>query len=233
VNSPYPDHTREYFPLIVESSITYQVDSVVFDDAPDGNKLDTVRFQLKEEVASQNVTVSGDTVYYLHRYRRENEFDSWRLTDVWTAEKTNTEAQKTEENLTFLKMSFPLKYGKRWYATSYINPSTLILVGTEQLEAYQEWEAEVLSFDQSGQIGSFQFPTGQVMTIDQTNTDDGASKRYVHETYVRNIGLVARIDTILDSRCLALGDFGPCLGKPWIEHAGKGYILSQVMIDYQ
>jgi hypothetical protein len=232
VESAYPDHTREYFPLKVGSFISYQVDSIVFDDAPGGNKLDTVSFELKEEVASANRTESGDTIYYLHRYKRLDKGDPWILKDVWTASMTGTEALRTEENLTFRKLSFPLKYGKRWEPTAYINPETSVLIGTENVQPYEEWEADVLSFDKDGRIGDFTF-TGDVMTIDQTNEDDGVMKRFVRETYVRNIGLVQRIDTILDSRCIEIGDFGPCLGKPWIEHASKGYILSQVMIGYQ
>jgi hypothetical protein len=233
IDSAYPDLTREYFPLKVGSFIAYQVDSVVFDDAPGGNKKDTTSFQLKEEVASLNLTPSGDSVYYIHRYRRADATQPWNLTDVWTASTTGTEALRTEENLTFRKLSFPLKYGKRWEPTAYINPETSILIGTEHIKAYEQWEAEVLSFDKAGSAGNFTFTTGNVMTINQTNMDDGTMKRFVHETYVRNIGLVERMDSILDSRCIALGDFGPCLGKPWIEHASKGYILSQVMIGYQ
>lgn len=233
VNTEYPDLTREYFPLKVGSSITYQVDSIVFDDAPGGNKKDTVSFQLKEEIASINLTESGDTVYYLHRFRRAEDTQPWALKDVWTASTNGTEALRTEENLTFKKLSFPLHYGKRWEPTAYINPQTSILIGTEHVQAYEEWEAEVLSFDKEGSVGHFAFDTGTVMTIDQTNMDDGVMKRFVHETYVRNIGLVERTDSILDSRCIEIGDFGPCLGKPWIEHASKGYILSQVMIGFQ
>lgn len=233
VDSAYPDLTREYFPLKLGSSVSYQVDSIVFDDAPGGNKLDTVSFQLKEEVASVNLTDAGDTTYYIHRFRRTDETQPWKLTDVWTASTTGTEALRTEENLTFLKLSFPLRFGKRWQPTVYINPDTYILIGTENVQAYEEWEAEVLSFDKEGSVGNFTFTKGNVMTVDQTNMDDGTKKRFVHETYVRNIGLVERRDSILDSRCIEIGDFGPCLGKPWIEHASKGYILSQVMIGYQ
>jgi hypothetical protein len=233
IESAYPDLTREYFPLQVGSFIAYQVDSIVFDDAPGGNKLDTVSFQLKEEVASINITDFGDTIYYLHRYRRPDETKAWALTDVWTTTTTGTEALRTEENLTFRKLNFPLKFGKRWESTAYINPETSVLIGTENVQPYEEWEAEVLSFDKEGSVGDFTFTSGNVMTIDQANADDGVMKRFVHEIYVRNIGLVQRIDTILDSRCIEIGDFGPCLGKPWIEHASKGYILSQVMIGYQ
>lgn len=233
VDSPYPDFTREYFPLKIGSYIIYQVDSIVFDDAPGGNKQDTNRFQLKEEIAGAELAEQGDSVFIIHRFTREDENQPWVLADVWTASTSGTEALRTEENLKFQKLSFPLKFGKRWEPTSYINPRTSVLIGTEFLEAYEDWEAKVLSFDKAGSIGNFNFPDSTVMVVDQTNMDDGTEKRYVHETYVRNIGLVARVDSILHSRCLELGDFGPCLGKPWIEHASKGYILSQVMIDYQ
>ncbi len=233
INTPNPDTTREYFPLKLGSSVTYQVDSIVFDDAPGGNKLDTASFQLKEEVVSANLSASGDTVYYLHRFRRKNDTQPWTLTDVWTATANGTEALRTEENLTFRKLSFPLHFGKRWLATAYINPETLVHIGTENVQAYEEWDAEVLSFDKEGSVGQFHFAKGSMMIVEQTNSDDGVMKRYVHETYVRNIGLVERKDTILDSRCIEIGDFGPCIGKPWIEYASKGYILSQVMIGYQ
>ena len=70
------------------------------------------------------------------------------------------------------------------------------------------------------------------MKIIQTDSDDDLMKRYVFETYARGIGLVARRDSILDSRCIDLGDFGPCIDKAWVDHASKGYILSQVMIGH-
>ncbi len=232
-NYPYPDDSLEYFPLRVGSYVAYQVDSILFDDAPGGNRKDTVSFQLKEEIASANVAPAGDTVYYLHRYRRTNEGDPWVLTDVWTATRTTAEALRTEENLKFRKLSFPLRYGKRWNPTAYINPNTSVHIGTENVKPFEGWEAEVLSYDRSAIAGNFSFPEGQAMVVSQTDTDDGVMKRYMQETYVRHIGLVARHDEILDSRCIDLGDFGPCLGKAWEEHASKGYILSLTLIDHQ
>jgi hypothetical protein len=233
VDNPFPDATQEYYPLRVGNSITYQVDSIVFDDAPGGNSKDTISFQLKEEIADAGVNAQGDTIYYIHRYRRAADPEPWSLTDVWTTSKNSAEALRTEENLTFNKLSFPLRFGKRWYSTEYIHPQTSIQVGTENLKPYQEWEAEILSFDRAGVVGTFSFPEGQVMVMHQADQDDGIMRRYVQETYVRHIGMVYRYDEILDSRCIDLGDFGPCIGKTWVEHASKGYILSQVMIDYR
>ena len=231
IEDPFENGSREYFPLVPGKYILYAVDSVVFDDEQNGNKKDTVHFELKEEVVDYQL-VAGDTIYYLHRSRRDDTEPNWRLTDVWTARYTINEALRTEENLTFRKMVFPLKEGRRWIGTSYINPSTTVLIGTENVQAYQEWQAEVTALDIADQAGSFSFGAGHVMHITQTDTDDGSVKRYVMEKYARNIGLIQRTDTILDSRCFTFGDFTPCIGKPWLDHAGKGYILDQVMIGH-
>ena len=71
------------------------------------------------------------------------------------------------------------------------------------------------------------------MSCYQANEDTEIERRYVLEKYARNVGLVSRTDTIVDSRCKRLGDFIPCLGMPWIEKGEKGYIMNQVLISFQ
>ncbi|HUR30750.1 MAG TPA: hypothetical protein VMZ69_04920 [Saprospiraceae bacterium] len=232
IEDPAIDSSREYFPLKVGKYITYSVDSIVIDDDSGGNRKDTVHFELREEISGFQLS-NEDTVFYIHRFRKNDSLSNWNLTDVWTTRFTINEALRTEENLTFRKMVFPLKDGKKWIGTSYINPLTTVLIGTENVQAFQLWSAEVKEFDIADQVGSYSFDTGNVMHISQTDTDDITSyKRYVMEKYVRGIGLVHRIDTILDSKCLNLPDISPCIGVPWLDHASKGYILSQVMIDH-
>ena len=233
IEDPTDDNSRDYFPLQLGQYITYAVDSIVFDDETTGNKKDTVHFELKEEIADFQL-YAGDTIFYIHRFRRDSASANWRLTDVWTTRIVGQEAWRTEENLTFRKLVFPLREGKRWLGTSYIPPFTTVLIGTENVRAYQDWEAEVKEYNIADQIGGFSFVHGDVMHVSQTETDedDELIKRYVFEKYARGIGLVHRIDSILDSRCIALGNLEPCLGKPWVEHAGKGYIMSMMMIDH-
>jgi len=225
-------NSEQYFPLQLGRFIDYQIDSIVFDDASGGNKKDTSRFQLREEVKTFQISVSRDTLFYIHRLRRSDASQQWTLTDVWTASYDENNVLRTEENLIFRKMTLPLYKGLRWIATAYINPQTSVLIGTENVEPYEYWESRVLSIDEGAAIGGFMFPAGQVMHVMQTDSDDDLMKRYVHESYVRGIGLVARTDTILDSKCIDLGDFEPCIGVEWTDHASKGYILSQVMIDH-
>lgn len=224
--------SADYFPLRIGHYIDYQVDSVVFDDAPGGNRKDTVSFQLREEVVSYALTSLGDTMFYVHRFRRDSASMPWVLTDVWTAWYEENAALRKEENLIFQKMTFPLFKGLGWQATAYIPTQTSVTIGNEILEPYQYWESSVVSVDDSATVGSFTFPQGQVLQVFQVDSDDQLMKRFVQETYVRGLGLVFRSDSILDSRCIELGDFTPCLDKPWLEHASKGYILSQVIIDH-
>lgn len=226
------EDSRAYYPLAIGKYIDYRVDSIVFDDASGGNRKDTISFQLREQVAGFELTTLGDTMYYIHRFTRDADASSWTLKDVWAAWYEENEVLRREENLTFKKMTFPLYKGLRWQSTSYIPTQTAVTIGTEILEPYQYWESSVLSVDDAAHIGDYNFPSGQVMQIIQTDSDDQLMKRFVHETYARGIGLVNRIDTILDSRCIELGDFTPCVDKPWTEHASKGYILSQVIIDH-
>lgn len=229
VQLPVVDNSEEYFPLEVGKYIEYEVDSLVFDDAPGGNTKDSVTFQLREEIVDVSVDQANDTVYFLHRLRRQSSLENWKLTDVWTVKVEDNKILRKEENLLFHKMTFPLYEGQRWHATAFIPAETLVRVGTENMEPYQFWDARIMDIDDAGDAGSFSFPEGQLMHIRQVDEDDDLFKRYVNESYARGIGLVSRTDTILDSRCIELGDFGPCIGKPWIQHASKGYILSQVI----
>ncbi len=232
INMQGVENSRAYFPLALGRFVDYQVDSVVFDDAPGGNKKDTISFQVREEVVHLDLTQLGDTLYYIHRFRRDSAAMPWSLTDVWTARYEENNVLRTEENLTFRKMTLPLYKGLEWISTAYINPQTPVKIGTEVLEPYQYWESRVTAIDDSMQVGDYRFPPGTIMQVIQTDTDDQLTKRYVHEVYARGIGLVSRRDTILDSRCIDLGDFTPCIDKAWSEHASKGYILSQLILDH-
>src|SRR5687768_14402647 len=80
IGDPVDDQTREYFPLIQGKHITYAVDSIVFDDAPGGNKKDTIHFLLKEEIDGFQLAPSGDTIFYIHRFRKNAPEESWQLT---------------------------------------------------------------------------------------------------------------------------------------------------------
>ena len=219
-----------YFPLSVGAVSEYRVDSIIFDDAVFPNKQDTFVSFVRERIIDASLDLEGDSLYVIERSRRANLTDSWVVTDIWSAKRTATNAFRNEENLKFVKLAFPIKSGREWSPLMFISSDVEVPVGTELIEMYTNWEAEVLSVDQSETIGGFTFT--DVLTCIQADDNNVVERRYVYEKYVKDVGLVFRMDTILDSRCKRLGQPELCLGEAWNVQGEKGYIMRQEIINF-
>lgn len=225
-----PDRGYAYFPLQTGQWRVYAVDSIVFDDAPGGNVQDTTRGFVRERVMSSFIDLEGDTAFYIERSFRREATDPWEVVATWSALRDNQNAQKNEGNLRFVKMRFPLRENTKWDATQFVSDNTDVPVGTELIEAYTNWGGEVIALDVAEDIGEFSFD--HVATCLQADDDNEIERRYVAEKYAKDIGLVLRTDTILDSRCKRIGELQPCLGQSWSAKGEKGYILHQEIIDF-
>lgn len=225
-----PDRGVDYFPISIGDYRVYQVDSVIFDDAGNTNSLDTFSALIRERVMTATVNEKGDSTFQIERAFRRDSLDPWQVTDIWTTSRIYPEAMRVEENQRLVKMEFPLYPGKRWDPVRYLDPGIEVHVGTEDIEMFIYWSGEVIGIDQPEEVHGTQFP--DVMTCYQADEDTDIERRYVMEKYAKHIGLIARVDTILDSRCKRIGDFAPCEGMPWIEKGEKGYIMQMTLIDH-
>jgi len=226
----FTDRGEGYYPLEAGRVLEYKVDSVIFDDAGTVNRLDTFSSFVRERTVDEFIDGEGNTVYRIQREYRKVPDDAWQVTHLWTAASNGYEAIRNEENQRLVKMEFPLYFNRRWSPTKYINTLIQVPVGTETINMYSLWEGEVLSIHQPEHIGDFAFDS--VMTCQQADDDNELERRYVREKYARGIGLVFRMDTIVDSRCERIGDFGPCIGMPWIKKGEKGYIMRMELISH-
>lgn len=224
------DRGEAYFPITSARVLEYKVDSIIFDDAGFVNVLDTFTAYIRERVLGPIVDINGDTSYRIQREHRIETDDPWQISDVWLTSLDGFEAIRVEENQRLVKMEFPLYEQRRWNPTTYINTSINIPVGTETINMYSYWAGRVLSIHQPEQIGAFTFDS--VMTCYQADDDNELERRYVLEKYAKGLGLVFRMDTIVDSRCERLGDFDPCLGMKWMQKGEKGYIMRQELINH-
>lgn len=219
-----------YFPLTTGSVLEYKVDSIVFDDAGSSNRLDTFSSFVRERVMESLIDLEGDTIYRMQReYRKETDLP-WQVTDIWTVANDGIEAVRVEENQRLIKMEFPLYEEREWNPTKYINTSIDVPVGTESINLFSYWAGRVTSLHRPEQIGEFAFDS--VMTCYQAEDDNELERRYVLEKYAKGLGLVFRMDTIVDSRCERLGDFAPCFGMNWMQKGEKGYIMRQELINH-
>ncbi len=70
---------------------------------------DTQRFYLKEKIESMFYDETGNVIYRIERYKRNDTLSAWQLTDVWMAQYYKNQYHKVEENIRYVKLVFPIK----------------------------------------------------------------------------------------------------------------------------
>ncbi len=215
-----PSYGYDFFPLEVGQYRLYRVDSVIFhkDQAPD-----TVSGFARETVVEKLTTGTDTTRYRILRQWRRADDDTWRTDAVWWASRTALKAVQTENNLSFVKLVFPLKVGEKWDGNAgFPAAETEVQIGDEHVAFYKAWAYRVERIGQ--EVIS---PFGLLETADVVEADFETLIELRQSTakYARGIGLVERHQRILDTQCIT------CDG-PWEEKAEAGVILDQVLIEH-
>ena len=127
------DAGLEYFPITVGSWIEYQVDSIWRDDT--FNVHDTISYRLKQVIAANYTDPEGRPSQRIERFIL-NENDEWVIRDVWTATRTTTGLELTEENQRKLKLSFPVREARTWDVNILNTEDELMVAAREVNEAH-------------------------------------------------------------------------------------------------
>jgi len=97
----------DYIPDTVGAFIEYDVIEIFHDDQV--NIHDTTRYFLKEKIVS--LTKNGEeTDIIWHRFKKDSLQNPWVLSDVWSARKTKQHYEKIEENVSYLRLLFPVRF---------------------------------------------------------------------------------------------------------------------------
>ncbi len=223
---PYvPEEGLDYFPLEVGKQWIYEIDSTIYD--PDGlnGTVYAVHGFLKEEITDTIHGIDGTVIYMLEQWFRPIDTLPWQFQKVVFLSLEKGQAIRTEDNLRFIKLVFPLSKGKSWDGNIHFSPFIKVTVAGETLEMFKGWSYRVLSLDDAETIGDHTFE--QVATIRNADEENLIELRRVIEKYARGVGLVAREMWILDTQCIE-----DCLGMEWEQKAEKGFILRQTLIDH-
>jgi hypothetical protein len=140
--SPVSVNNKNYFPLQKERYWIYKVDSFYYNDFT--SSIDTFSFELKEFIESEIKDEKGNTSYRLERYYRNNSTENWQLKRVWQASFSQNSALKTEENIRYVKLLFPIKQNLKWNGNAY---NTLGEQNFEYTEVYKKTGLGTLEFD--------------------------------------------------------------------------------------
>lgn len=174
------DAGYNYFPDQIGHYCIYDVDSTFYDDFNN----DTVyyRYQVKELIESYFTDNEGRQAMRVERYKRlYNDtipYDSlpWTISRVWAFVRTNSTAEKVEDNERFIRLAFVPRVGKTWDGNAF--------------NTNGEWDYEYKEVDEPYSINSMHFDsTLLVQQLLDTNL------LYYHsykERYARNVGLIEK-----------------------------------------
>ncbi len=208
----------DFFPVSVGSFFIYDVEETKYSTI--SGQEDFI-YKLKLTVTDSFVNNSGGSTYVVLRSRQDQGTTGFDYLDTWSVRVEASQVVTIEDNISFVRLAFPLVVGKQW------NGNVLNTLGGEETcgdnptiscDLYQV-ESMGIPFDLNGEMLT------ETLEIVQNNNLDVIVKQDVRkEIYARNIGLVYKESTILEF-CTV----GNCIGQQQIENGVK---LKQTLVEY-
>ena len=172
-NNPSPTGLiYSYFPTNVGHEIIYDV-SLITKDGFSGDS-DTSFYQIKEVVESVFLDNQNRPTQRLERYKRDTPNDPWVIYDVWTSNLTTTRVEKKEENVSYIKLVFPITSSVSW------NGNLLNTLDPQDYEYDNLHQADV--------VGGLNFDS--TLTVIQIDDDNFIETRYEIEKFATGVGMI-------------------------------------------
>jgi hypothetical protein len=221
-----PKMGAEYYPLTIGKSITYQLDSIIYDTIGQGVLIDTFHLQAKEVIKDTFRNILGNLMYRIERFERKNNSADWVIKNIFAAQLSDNQAIRLENNMNFLKFPIPVFEKQTWDGNVLVDAGLKIIVAGETIEPFsKKWTFSAESLGKSETIGNKSFT--EVLTVKaQTDPKILTEWRYQLEKYAKGIGLVYREVHILDAQRLDANIV-------WEKKANKGYILRMTVLSYE
>lgn len=224
-----------YYPLEVGQTRVYQVDSIIYDVATGGISADSSSSFLREVVTEVRENERGDSVYTIQRSYRDSVGRPWQPLKVFTEtfERQENRIIRTEDNLQFIQMVFPVRENRDWNGNVFFDEFVTVSVGGESVEMFKGWDYEYERTDLDTSFLGTSY--SEVVHLVKADTDpfNLIETRQADEYYAPGVGLIARDLEILDTQCEACCNFDNllCLDLPWSQKAEKGFVLRQRLVE--
>ena len=182
------DPGYQYFPVTEGKYVIYEVDSIVH-DAP-VNVLDTFHYFIKELNDSTFFDNENRSTARIERFYKQDMDDPWQIKDIWFSNRTNSSAEKVEENLRYVKLAFP------------VSLETDDWDGNAQ-NSLEEWEYGYTSIDVPAAVGDTVFE--KTCTVVQRNRVNAIEREYAEEVFAYGVGLVYKRLDLLELESVVIG----------------------------
>ncbi len=238
---PPSDFGYNYIPIDTGRYYIYDVDSIRINLGATPDQNDTFHYQIKEFYPSTFIDGMGDTVVNVTRYYRTDTTQPWAITsgtNVWWLKRTTTRLEKTEENLTFVKMTYPIDVNYSWDGNAYnVLGAQNYHYGSMDVNFYGDINNGL--FDVNFNDGPLLFDS--TITITQTEPSDtnAIAYRLSTETYSRNIGMVHKKKYIIPDLVTDISQWTPWpygtlqwFQIPKLKRIYDGYIVEYKLMEY-
>ena len=179
----------DYYPLSIGNYSIYDVEEINYLITG----FDTLNYQLRETIIDSIPSIDQIT-YLLRRDIRENASDQWVSDSVWTVARRDNFLAITENNIPFIKLTFPVTLGSEWDGNSLNSRSGVTYF-------YQSTGRFIDSLSIEDHV--------RVIIEDIEENITGVDLR--SEVYARGVGLVQK-NYLTQTRCTA-SDCGVDLGE--------------------
>ena len=239
------DMGYEYFPLGIDRSWTYTVDSVVFVPEVEGIRQDSSHTLVHEVLVDTTRSLSGELLYRGERYERKSDTLPWAFRKVFTLSRNERQAIRQEDNVRVVVLSFPNSINADWSPAAYFDEkSTSFPVAGESVMIYDGWKTVVTERGTPFLLGDTTYDS--TLSTENIFFESENIWREAQDRYAAGIGLVERQWRILNmERCEICCDldgdgdstspqeFDLCDSLTPIGRAKRGFILRQRLIDYR
>ncbi|MFT7589209.1 MAG: hypothetical protein ACI959_001426 [Limisphaerales bacterium] len=214
---------QSYFGLEPGAVREYMIDSIQYRETLSN---DTSRWYVKEEIGEMYTDLEGKTAYSILRYKRRNESSSWVFDNTWTARITDNQAEWVENNLRYIKLTFPPNFGKRWKGHIHLGGLSSVPVSEScnNLSLLEDWDFEYTEVHSPFILGDFQFDS--TVTVLQQGQQNLIEFNESIEVYAKGVGLVERQFYHYTTQEI-------CPSCPWNEKVACGYSVMVQLLNYQ
>lgn len=222
---------QAFFPLELNQPLFYDQDSIVVFNTAAGVVYDTSRSEVRETLVERIEESDGTINYRGERWQRANESAPWRFVLTYTVSRTPTAAFRTEDNLQFTKLIFPLRNNRSWDGNAAFDNRREVVVGGEFLDVFNGWDYRYEQTNEEVTTPGGNSYANATLVRQADVSDNLIDQRIAYEVYVSGVGLVERYLDARHTQCRVCCNLDTelCFNLPWDEKAEKGFILRQVL----
>ena len=211
-----------YFPDDSGTFVIYKVDSVLYNDFDPLNLKRSSSQYLKEIVVEQFTDNLGRKAKRVERYITDSLNHPWKFSNVWYVVKNKTNVERVEDNVRYIKLTFPVNEGNTWRGNKYNLVNHFPYTDLKFTTTNFDWNYTLKEVNKNYTAGTID--SDSTLTVLQVADSSNVQKVYSVEKYAKNIGLVYKELWRLDAQLVD--------DQTYVDNAVFGFILRQYAIAY-